>query len=43
LSRGRLALAVIGLVIFLLTFTRTPFYDNSLMHFFHHDPFRSTP
>jgi hypothetical protein len=43
LSRGRLALAVIGLVIFLLTFTRTPFYDNSLMHFFHPDPFRSTP
>jgi Peptidase family M50 len=43
LSRGRFALAIIGLVIFLLTFTPTPFYDNSLMHFFHIDPFRSAP
>lgn len=43
LSHGRLALAIIGLVIFLLTFTPTPFYDNSLMHFFHIDPFRSSP
>jgi membrane-associated protease RseP (regulator of RpoE activity) len=43
LSRGRLALAVIGLVILMLTFTPTPFYDNSLMHFFHIDPFRSAP
>jgi hypothetical protein len=43
LSGGRLALAVIGLFIFLLTFTPTPFYDNSLMHFFHIDRFRSTP
>jgi len=43
LSRGRLALAIIGLVILMLTFTPTPFYDNSLMHFFHIDPFRSSP
>jgi Peptidase family M50 len=43
LSRGRLALAWVGLAIFLLTFTPTPFYDNSLMHFFHIDPFRSVP
>lgn len=43
LSRGRLVLGVIGLVIFLLTFTPTPFYNNSLMHFFQHDPFRSAP
>jgi membrane-associated protease RseP (regulator of RpoE activity) len=43
LSRGRLALAVIGLLIFLLTFTPTPFLNNSLMHFFHIDPFRNAP
>jgi len=43
LSRRRIALAVIGLAIFLVTFTPTPFHDNSLMHFFHLDPFRSTP
>jgi membrane-associated protease RseP (regulator of RpoE activity) len=43
LSRGRLALAVIGLLIFLLTFTPTPFYNNSLMHFFHIDRFQSMP
>jgi len=43
LSRGRLVLAVIGLAIFLLTFTPTPFYDSSLMHFFHVDHFRSAP
>ena len=43
LSRGRLALAIIGLVMLLLTFTPTPFYDNSLMHFFHIDPFRAAP
>lgn len=41
LSRSRLVLGWIGLVIFLLTFTPTPFYNNSLMHFFHIDPFRS--
>ncbi len=31
LHRGRLVLAVIGLAIFLLTFTPTPFYNSSLM------------
>jgi membrane-associated protease RseP (regulator of RpoE activity) len=39
LSRGRLVLGIIGIAIFLLTFTPTPFYDNSLMHFMHMDPF----
>jgi membrane-associated protease RseP (regulator of RpoE activity) len=43
LSRGRLVLGWIGLLLFLLTFSPTPFYDNSLMHFFHIDPFRSAP
>jgi hypothetical protein len=43
LSRGRMVLAFIGLLIFLVTFTPTPFQDNSLMHFFNIDPFRSTP
>ena len=43
LSRGRFVLAWIGLIIFLLTFTPTPFYNNSLMHFFHFDPFRTAP
>ena len=43
LSQGRLVLAVIGLAVFLLTFTPTPFYDSSLMHLFHIDPFRSAP
>jgi membrane-associated protease RseP (regulator of RpoE activity) len=41
LSRGRLALGIVGLAIFLLTFTPTPFYHNSLLHFFHIDPFRA--
>ena len=39
LHRGRLVLAVIGLIIFLLTFTFTPFDNSSLMHFLHADPF----
>jgi hypothetical protein len=43
LSRGRLALAVVGLSIFLLTFTPTPFYNSSLMHFFHIDRFSAAP
>ena len=43
LSRGRIVLAVIGLSIFLLTFTPTPFYDSSLMHFFHLDRFTTAP
>ena len=42
-SRSRMVLAVIGLAIFLLTFTPTPFYDSSLMHFLQVDPFRSAP
>jgi membrane-associated protease RseP (regulator of RpoE activity) len=42
LKRGRLVLGVIGIVIFLLTFTPTPFYDSSLMHFLSIDPFRTT-
>lgn len=40
LKRGRVALAVLGFLVFLMTFTPTPFYDNSLMHFLHPDPFR---
>jgi membrane-associated protease RseP (regulator of RpoE activity) len=43
LSRSRLVLGAIGLVIFLLTFTPTPFSDNSLMHFLHMDSFSATP
>jgi membrane-associated protease RseP (regulator of RpoE activity) len=39
LSARRLTLGVIGITIFLLTFTPTPFYDNSLMHFLHPTPF----
>jgi membrane-associated protease RseP (regulator of RpoE activity) len=34
LSRRRLVLGVVGLAIFLLTFTSTPFSHNSLMHLF---------
>jgi hypothetical protein len=34
LSRSRLLLGIIGIAIFLLTFTPTPFYDNSLIDFF---------
>jgi membrane-associated protease RseP (regulator of RpoE activity) len=43
LSRGRLAMAWIGLAIFLLTFTPTPFLDSSLMHFLPIGLFRSAP
>ncbi len=43
LSRGRLALGIVGLAVFLLTFTPTPFYHNSLLHFFQIDPFRTVP
>lgn len=43
LKRGRIALGVVALAIFLLTFTITPFYDNSLMNYLHIDPFRATP
>ena len=39
LNAGRLVLGIVGIVILLLTFTPTPFYDNSLMHFFNLEPF----
>ncbi len=41
LNRGRLLLGIVGMLIFLLTFTAAPFYDSSLMHFLHPDPFSS--
>lgn len=41
LKKGRLILGVVGIVLFLLTFTATPFYDSSLMHFFHLEPFEA--
>jgi hypothetical protein len=37
-----MVLAGIAVLLFLLTFTPTPFYNNSLMHFLHADPWRST-
>jgi len=43
LSPGRVVLGAIALAIFVLTFTPTPFYDNSLMHFLHPDPFSTMP
>lgn len=43
LSTSRLILGLLGVLIFLLSFTFTPFYDASLMHFLHPDPFTSTP
>ena len=43
LTGGRLVLGVIGIIIFVLSFTPMPFYDNSLMHFLHVDPFTTTP
>ena len=43
LSSGRLVLGAIALTIFLLTFTPTPFFDNSLMHLMHMDPYSATP
>lgn len=43
LSRGRVLLGLIGIVIFFLTFTPTPFYDSSLMHFLHANPYTTTP
>lgn len=42
-SRGRIVLAVVGLVIFTLTFTQMPFYDNSLLHFLGFEPFWASP
>ena len=41
LSPARQLLGFVALAIFLLTFTLTPFYDNSLMHFLHLNPFSS--
>ncbi len=35
LSRGRAVLGLVGLVILLLTFTPTPFYNGSLFYFLH--------
>jgi membrane-associated protease RseP (regulator of RpoE activity) len=43
LSRSRLILGIIGIAIFLLTFTLTPFADSSLLHFFHIHPFGTMP
>lgn len=43
LSRGRVVLGMVGMAIFFLSFTPVPFYDNSLMHFLHLDPFSTTP
>jgi membrane-associated protease RseP (regulator of RpoE activity) len=43
LHRGRLVLGVIGIVVFLLSFTPTPFYNSSLMHFLPAGPFSTTP
>ena len=40
---GRIVLGIVGLAIFMLTFTTTPFDNNSLIHFFHLDPFRTAP
>jgi membrane-associated protease RseP (regulator of RpoE activity) len=43
LHRGRMILGILGIAIFLLSFTPTPFYDSSLMHFLHADPFSTAP
>ena len=43
LTRSRLVMAAVGLVLFLLTFTPTPFYGNSLMHLLQFAPSSSTP
>ena len=37
LHRGRVVLGIIGVLIFVLTFTLTPFYDNSLLEILHVD------
>ena len=39
LNTGRLVLGIVGILILVLTFTPTPFYDNSLMHFLNLDAF----
>lgn len=41
LSRGRMVMGIAGIVIFLLTFTPVPFYNNSLMHLLNIAPFRA--
>ncbi len=41
LSPIRLVLGVVGLAVFLLTFTPTPFYDNSLVYILHVDLFHA--
>jgi membrane-associated protease RseP (regulator of RpoE activity) len=43
LDRNRLVLGIVGIVILVLTFTPTPFYDSSLMHFFYADPYSNAP
>jgi len=43
LDPNRLVLGIVGILILILTFTPTPFYDSSLMHFFHADPFTNAP
>ena len=35
LHQGRVILGLAGIVIFLLTFTPTPFYDSSLLQLLH--------
>jgi len=42
LSSGRLLLGAIALLIFALTFTPTPFFDSSMMHFLHPNPYSIT-
>jgi membrane-associated protease RseP (regulator of RpoE activity) len=39
LHRGRVILGILGIAVFLLTFTPTPFYDNSLLEMLHVDLF----
>jgi hypothetical protein len=39
LSPSRAILGVCGLILFVLTFTPTPFYDNSLLQLLNVDPF----
>ena len=43
LSRSRLVLGIIGIAVFVLTFTLTPFADSSLLHLLHVNLFSTTP
>ncbi|MDR3724832.1 MAG: site-2 protease family protein [Terracidiphilus sp.] len=43
LSHGRAVLGLVGMAVFFLSFTPVPFYNSSLMHFLHPDPFTTTP